>query len=91
MKKYNTRSNIAASFQVTHASHLSSGYGHKKIMVDIIDENGNQKSFSSVTSNMPDFDEATDLEGQEKYEALFELIENDIEGSISGWIYSNQD
>ena len=90
MKTYNT-TNIEASFQVTHASHLSSGHGHMKIMVDIIDENENPGSFSFVTSNMPGFDDATDFEGQEKYEALFELIENDIEDAISEWIYSNQD
>ena len=35
---------------------------------------------------MPDFDEATDLEGQEKYEALFDLVDYSLDGEIAEWI-----
>ena len=76
-------------FTVDYASALPTGYGHKKITVQVIDENGNSKDFSATTSNMPNYDEATNLEGQEKYEALFEIIEHQVEDEISEWIQEN--
>lgn len=36
---------------------------------------------------MPDFDEAENLEGQEKWEALFGLVESSLEGEISEWLF----
>lgn len=84
MKNYTTSQ--GQEFTVDFANSLPAGHGHRKIMVQIVAENGDQKEFSSVTSNMPDFDEANDLEGQEKYEALFEIVENDLDGEIAEWI-----
>lgn len=39
-----------------------------------------------ATNNMPGYDDATDLEGQEKYAALYELVESQIEDEIINWI-----
>ena len=89
MKTYTTSQN--QDFTIDWADALPAGHGHKTIDISVIyrDEKIDQESkdFRSVTSNMPDFDEALDLEGQEKYEALFELVQSDLEGKISEWIY----
>lgn len=89
MKTYTTSQ--GQEFKVDYASAMTAGYGHQKITASIISENGGKKEFSHTTSNMPDFDKATDLEGQEKYEALFELIEESLDGVISEWISDNED
>lgn len=86
MKTYTTSQD--QDFTVNYASSLSSGHGHKKINALVVAENGEKKEFHSVTSNMPDFDEATDLEGQEKFDALFSLVESSLDGEIAEWIYS---
>ena len=74
-------------FQIMYASSLPSGHGHRKIEIEVCSKSGDLKMFSATTSNMPSFDEANELEGQKKYEALFEIIESDIDGEISEWIY----
>ena len=86
MKTYTTTQ--SQEFTIDYASALPSGYGHQKITVSVVSENGDKKDFKATTNNMPDFDEATDLEGQEKYEALFELVEYSLDGEISEWIYN---
>lgn len=79
------------NFSISYASSAFSGYGHQKIKVEVILENGNKKEFSCATSNMPDFDDANNLEGQEKYEALFDLVDYKLNREISEWIYSLED
>ena len=74
-------------FQIMYASSLPSGHGGRKIEVEVCSKSGDLKMFSATTSNMPSFDEANELEGQKKYEALFEIIESDTDGEISEWIY----
>ena len=74
-------------FTVDYASSLPSGYGHRKISVEIVSDCGSRKTFSRITSNMPDFDEAENLEGQEKWEALFGLVESSLECEISEWLF----
>jgi len=90
-KKYHIMTTFTTSYEqeftVDYASSLPSGYGHRKINVEIVSDCGSRKTFSHSTSNMPDFDEANDLEGREKYEALFGLVENSLEGEISEWIF----
>lgn len=85
MKTYTTTE--GQEFTIDYASAITAGYGHQKITAYIIAENGDKKEFHHTTSNMPDFDEATDLEGQDKYEALFELVEYSLDGEISEWLY----
>lgn len=89
MKTYKTSQ--AQKFTVDYATSLSSGHGHRKILVYIESERGDKKEFYSVTNNMPDFDEASDKEGQDKAEALFEIIESDLDGEICEWLNSLED
>lgn len=84
MKVYTT--NQGQEFTIDYASAITAGYGHQKITVYVIAENGDKKEFSAKTDNMLGFDEATDLEGQEKYEAFFELVEYSLDGEIAEWI-----
>ena len=65
-----------------------SGYGHYDITVDI-SLNGLVKNFTATTNNMQGLDEARELEGEEKYFALYELIQYDIEESIMEWMDEN--
>ena len=74
-------------FQIMYAHTLHSGHGHRKIEDEVSSKSGDLKMFSATTSNMPSFDEANELEGQEKYQALFEIVESDMDGEISEWIY----
>ena len=37
---------------------------------------------------MPDFDAAQELEGQEKYDALFDIIKYEIQEEVTEWIES---
>ncbi|MGV8914365.1 MAG: hypothetical protein ACOH1X_02840 [Kaistella sp.] len=85
MKTYTTSQ--AQNFTIDYASAIFSGSGHQKINVHVISESGDKKEFDHTTNNMPDFDKANELEGQEKYEALFEIIENDLDGEIAEWLY----
>ena len=70
---------------LNYVSSISSGYGHKKITVELM-YCGECKSFSCVTNNMPGYDAACELEGNEKYHALYELIEHKILNEVSEWI-----
>lgn len=75
-------------FTIDYASSIFAGYGHQKITVQVVSENGDKKEFWSKTDNMPGYDEANDLDyGQEKFEALFELVESKLDGEISEWLY----
>lgn len=75
------------NINVIHATALSNGYGHKKITVELQEEfTGETKTFSATTSNMPDFDTATDLDGQDKYEALYEIIDSSVEDEVYEWL-----
>lgn len=78
-----------SSYTVEYASALSSGSGHKKINVRLESNDGRVKNFSSITSNMYDYDKSQEFEGYEKYEALFKLVESQLENSIYEWIHSD--
>ena len=70
---------------LTDISVDNAGYGHKKITVELC-KDGEYKSFSATTDNMPMFDKADELEGTDRMVALFEIIENKIEGSLCFWL-----
>jgi len=72
---------------VTYADGITSGYGHKLITVEL-ESNGEYRRFKAITNDMPGWDEANDLDGQERYEALYELIENKIEDDVIEWLVS---
>ena len=88
MKTYSTTT--GQEFTLDYASALTAGYGHKKITVVLVSEIYGTKEFSAVTSNMPGYDDATDLDGQEKYEALFELIESKLDDEIYYWLQGEE-
>lgn len=71
--------------EINYTQALTAGHGHKKITVEFYFQ-GEYKTFSATTSNMPDYDDATDLEGEDKDEALFNIISYQIEDEISEWI-----
>ena len=76
--------------EITYASALTAGYGHKKITVEV-EFNGMRKEFKATTSNMPAYDEAMNIEDMEdKYFALYEIIESQIEDNILDWISENE-
>jgi hypothetical protein len=63
----------------------TAGHGHKKIKVELLYK-GEYRVFSATTSNMPDYDDATDLEAEEKNEALFNLVSYQLEDQINEWL-----
>jgi len=71
--------------EVIFANATSNGYGHKKINVELC-YNGEYRTFTAITNNMPAYDKATDLEGEEKRYALYEIIENNIADEVSEWL-----
>jgi len=71
--------------EIYHANAITSGYGHKKITVEL-SYNGEYQKFTATTNNMPAYDEATELEGVDKYHALYEIIENQIIDEVAEWL-----
>ena len=80
MKKYNFNNQEVT---VYYAGSLLAGSGHQKITVEM-ECNGEYEKFTATTNFMPAFDAAQELEGQDKYEALYELI--DIDAEILDWV-----
>lgn len=88
MKTYTTSEIAEFEYCVLHAYDTMAGYGHKNIHVKIQAENGEVKDFKARTNNMYGFDLAIDIEdSQERHEALFELVEGELDGEIAEWIY----
>lgn len=73
---------------IVYASSLLEGYGHQRINIEVEYE-GLTENFSATTNFMPGYDAAMELEGQEKYEALYSLIANDIDEDILEWLVTN--
>lgn len=75
------------NIEVYHASTLFAGYGHYNITVDLYcEEIDDYHTFEAVTNNMPDFDAACELEGQDKYNALYDIIKYQIEDEVNNWL-----
>lgn len=74
--------------KLMYASKMFSGHGHYKITVLFLNvESGENKSFTATTSHMPGIDAASELEDtDEKYLALYELIQNNIQENIEDWV-----
>lgn len=75
---------VNGELELNYVSDRQSGYGHKTIIVELIYKN-QAKTFSKTTNNMPDYDEATELEGVDKKIALFNLISSSIEEAVAVW------
>lgn len=71
--------------EINYSFAITAGHGHKKIKVELF-LGRESKVFSATTNNMPAFDEASDLEGNEKYLALYKIIESQIEYEVFEWI-----
>lgn len=70
---------------LNHASSVPSGYGHIIITVELY-YNGEYKKFTATTNNMPDYDKATELEGNDRYHAFYKLIERLIIDEVAEWL-----
>jgi hypothetical protein len=89
MKTYTTTQ--SQEFTVNYANAMFSGHGHNKIEVEINADN-EYKTFFATTTNLEAVDETKKLEGQERYEALFEIVDCwQLDDKISEWIYSLYD
>lgn len=73
--------------EIYSANYSTSGYGHKKVTIELRYEN-EYKEFSSTTSDMPSIDCISEMEGIDKLTSLYSLIESSIEESVSEWLYS---
>lgn len=72
-------------FECTYADSLPSGYGHRKVTVQI--QCGDEvKKFQDVTTDMEGYDNASQLSGQEKYDALYNLIAHKIDEEVFDWL-----
>jgi len=60
----------------------------EKIKVEVEYE-GLSEYFYSYTTDLKGFDRAQELEGKEKYKALYNLICNDIDQDILEWLVIN--
>lgn len=69
---------------IYYAGSLLSGYGHHKVIVELEFE-GEYEKFSAITTDMKSIDKAAELEGQEKYNLLYETISNQIDELILEW------
>ena len=76
---------LNTELEINYTQALTAGHGHKKITVELYLQ-GEYKTFSATTSNMPDYDDATELEGSDKDEALFNIISYKIEDEVNEWI-----
>ena len=72
---------------VQFADSLFAGYGHQRIKVEL-EYDSQSETFSATTDFMPGWDKANDLEGQDRYDALYELIELRIEEEVIEWLTS---
>ena len=76
---------LGTDLEINYTNAVTAGHGHKKITVELC-YLGEYKKFTATTSNMPDYDDAMDLEGEERDEALFLIIENQITDQVDEWI-----
>lgn len=77
---------LNTELEINYTQSLTAGHGHKKIIVELCFKE-EFKTFSATTSNMPDYDDATELEGSDKDEALFNIISYKIEDQVNEWIF----
>ena len=71
--------------ELHHADFVFSGYGHKKVTVELF-FNGEYKKFSSTTTRVDLTDDASELEGNERYAAIYDIISGKIEHEVIEWM-----
>lgn len=75
---------VNGEITLDYASSMTSGHGQKTITVELT-YRGEKKEFSKTTNNMSDYDDATELEGFEKKEEMYNLISYAIEEEVAVW------
>ena len=71
--------------EIWNTYYSPAGHGHKKIYVELFYMDSFKK-FSAITNNMPAYDEANELDGSEKEEALYNIIASQIEEKVHEWL-----
>jgi hypothetical protein len=71
--------------EIWSAYDTPAGHGHKKIFVELSYMDSYYK-FSATTNDMPTYDEANELEGPHKEEALYNIIASQIEDQVIEWL-----
>ena len=83
MTTFTTLSGV--TFTVEFAMARPSGYGHYSIYVDVLFPSCKRFTFISTTNNMPGIDAANELEGHERYEALYLLVASKLDFNIDAF------
>lgn len=94
MKTITLQNGKEARFEVDYATTKFSGYGHYKCTVDLMKYEGSEvKSFTYTTTDMEFIDSLKndDLSSEDKYEAIYSHMEDEIEEQVAEWIYFLQD
>lgn len=71
--------------QIKHASICFLNNGQKKIFIDV-KYRDKLEPFFTITSNHKAIDNVRSLNGNERYDALYKIIDKQIEGEILEWI-----
>lgn len=82
-------SNKEFFYTIEYADSLPSGYGHRKITIEVECE-GESKLFTATTNCMPLYDKAMELDGQNQYEALYFIEESVFDGLIQEWLWERE-
>lgn len=73
------------NFKLDHATYNASGHGHKEVTLSL-EFKGEVKDFTTTTSDMQAIDEISELSGEEKYLALYNLVIGQIEEIVQDWL-----
>lgn len=88
MTKYYTTPR-GRNIQVCWGSFITASRGAKKVMVEVsygVDQIHYWQTFKTVTHDMQAIDNIADMKCEARYEALYMLVESDIEHEIDTWI-----
>ena len=75
---------------VWYASSRQVSYGHHKVSVEL-NFNNDYKTFSAVTTDTEALDVASELEGEGKWNALYNIIKYHIEDEVNSWINNTEE
>lgn len=85
MKTYTTP--LSPRFTIDYATSVFSGYGHRRVIIRICDDNGFSQSFSIVTTNLEPLDHCNDLDPPERYEFIYEAFADDFRDLIDEFYF----
>jgi hypothetical protein len=71
--------------EVYYAKALPHSFGSVKVTVELLCD-GQFKEFTGYVNFMPNYDFAMTLDGDQRYQFLFNLIESQISDEIKEWI-----